>query len=258
MLWRIDALRGHEWFPPNPEGGRLRLGSLDHILRDRIAEACSRFDTVTVHGHQRDLNIASHNPGIRRESIRQYLQCIEFAHAIGARWVTFHPGHYQRLLSDEQTLRDRNIEFGKRAAEMAEQYDFLIGYEEMGLVVGNHFEHLLEVIDKIGSTRFGLNFDIGHAWMLGSPPPYQWIDTFRGKIVGLHLHGTFHRPDRGLATHMPMEYDDCYNLKDLFKHVRASGFQGPMIFEIMSASIDRYLHRARRGKDLVCRLWDVA
>jgi len=249
---------GTSGFPETRQAVGFNLDRLDHALRDRLAEVCSRFDTVSVHSHSLDINLASHNEGIRRESVRQYRQCIEFAHAINAEWATFHPGHYVKRLSDDRLLRDRNIEFGKRAAELAERYELMVGYEEMGFAAGNHFEHLLDVIDRIGSPRFGLNFDIGHAWMLGSPHPYEWLRAFRGRIVEIHLHGAFHRPDRGVETHMPMEYEDCYDLAELFRKIVAVGFDGPMIFEIMSSGIDRYLEHAQSGKDLVCRLWDRA
>ena len=48
----------------------------------------TRFPLRTVHGAQVDLNLASRNAGIRRESMRQCLQSAEFARDIGAWAVT--------------------------------------------------------------------------------------------------------------------------------------------------------------------------
>ena len=47
---------------------------------------------ATVHCPIMDVNIASPNAGIRNESIKQLLACIEFAQLIDARLVVVHPG----------------------------------------------------------------------------------------------------------------------------------------------------------------------
>ena len=201
---------GSSGFPVTRPAVGFNLDTFTASFADKLAKACSCFETVTVHSPAQDLNLAAYNAGIRRESVRQYLKCIEIANTIGAGWVTFHPGNYVDLLCDDRVIQEHNVEFGKQAAELAEKYDLVMGYEDMGSSSGNHFEHLIEVIDRIGSRRFGLNFDIGHACMLDSPDPYEWLTAFEGRIVEVHLHAAFHRPDRGVETHMPLDFEDYY------------------------------------------------
>src|SRR5581483_12214862 len=55
----------------------------------------------TVHCPAMDTNITSPNPGIREESIQQFLKAIEMAHDLGAELLVIHPG---RLYSLNETL----------------------------------------------------------------------------------------------------------------------------------------------------------
>ena len=249
---------GHSGYPRTRRSVGFHPDTLEPADRHRLAESCSRFDAVSIHGAGADLNVAAHNSGIRRESVRQCLGLLELARDIGAGCVTYHPGQYPKQLLDDEILRSRNVDLGVRAAERAEKYGLVVGYEVLGAGGMRHFEHLLDVIHRIDSPRFGLNFDIGHAVMLGSPPPYQWLEAFAGRIVHVHLHGSFHRPDRGVETHVPLDYDDCYDLADLFQRIRAGGFDGSMIFEIISPSMEKYLGYAAQGKEMVCHLWKEA
>jgi len=246
---------GNSGYPLTRRSVGFHPDTLEPADKDRLVASCSSFDAVSIHGAGADLNVAAHNSGIRRESVRQCLGLLELAKDVGAGCVTYHPGQYLRQLLDDEILRRRNIDFGVQAAERAEKYGLVVGYEIMGFGGMGHFEHLRDVIDRIASPRFGLNLDIGHAVMLGSPPPYQWLETFAGRIVHVHVHGSFHRPDRGVETHMPLDYDDCYDLADLFGRIRAGGFDGSMILEIISSSLEKYLEYAARGKEMVCRFW---
>ena len=246
---------GHSGYPVHRRVAGLDMDSLDGKVRDEIAQACSEFDAVTVHTGGNGLNLAENNSGIRRESVRQCFQAIEFAQAIGASVMTFHPGQYTKPVMPRKVAVERNVEFGTRAADLAERYGLQVGFEDMGDGLGNHLEFLAEIIAGIGSERFGLLFDVGHASMLRSPHPYKWLREFAGRIVQMHLHGSFYRSDRGVETHMPLEFEDCLDLADLFERVHKSGFAGPMIFEIIAPSAELYLERANQGKEIVKRLW---
>ncbi len=50
------------------------------------------FKRVSVHGPLGNASLASINPGIWRESVRQYLGAVELAHDIGAAVLVVHPG----------------------------------------------------------------------------------------------------------------------------------------------------------------------
>ena len=47
----------------------------------KLKDNLSVFDIVTIHGQHLELNIASSNKGIREESYRQYLECLDVLEA---------------------------------------------------------------------------------------------------------------------------------------------------------------------------------
>ncbi len=233
---------------------RFSVGlNLDRTLpseRDRLAKAVSRFTVCNVHSMHRGLNIASRNPGIRLESQRQYLQCAQLAIDIGARSVTFHPGHpeTEEQIGDEKYLVKQNISFGKKVAEFAEKNDLLCGFENLRFPSLSQMQQILE---GIGSQRFGLHLDVGHAWLTSERNPMTWLEHFGHNLVAIHMHGTYHRPDRGFENHQALELDDCTDFAGLMSTLTRLEFQGPIIFEILARDIQQYLELCRRGKAIL-------
>lgn len=64
--------------------------------RDNMEFKESGLD-IRIHAATVDINIASLNSGIRRESIRQMIECAHHAEKIGAKTVTIHPGRIGRI-----------------------------------------------------------------------------------------------------------------------------------------------------------------
>ena len=51
----------------------LDLDTFDAADRDRLRQSLSRFDYRYIHSLHRDVNVASRNRGVARESVRQYM-----------------------------------------------------------------------------------------------------------------------------------------------------------------------------------------
>ena len=74
------------------------IRDIDSSLKARMKEALAGLKTLTLHAHHRDLNISAENPGIREESVKQYLECLQLALDLNIKTVTFHPGFPSRYL----------------------------------------------------------------------------------------------------------------------------------------------------------------
>jgi sugar phosphate isomerase/epimerase len=215
---------------------------------DRLAESVSRFQCRHVHGHCRGINIASRNPGIAAESVRQYMQCAELAVRIDAPLFTYHMGipEYQEEIDYDDFIIEKNIEFGKRIADFAEKHSLVTGYENLGGFPSP--EQMLEMLDKIGSERFGFQFDVGHSFMVPPHDPFAWLKLLGDRIVGFHLHGTYHRPDRGYENHQSLEMEGCIDLAVLKARLAEHGFSGQTTLEVLSNSFSDYMEKCKRSK----------
>ena len=71
------------------------------------------------------------------------------------------------------------------------------------------------------------------------------------RLVSVHMHGTYHRPDRDFENHQSLKLDDCTDLPRLMKVLAESGYEGPINFEILSANIAEYLAACQRSKEIL-------
>jgi len=243
--------QGHTGYPRTRWSVGIDLDEITAAERTRIVDSLSRFPLRDVHSMNLDVNIASRNHGIRRESVRQFVQCADLARDIGAGVVTFHigcptPGD---AIGDEDFVIEKDVEFGKQMADFCEKHDLSAGYENLGGFPT--VQQMAEIIEKVASPRFGLHLDVGHAWLVGPTDPLDWVARIGEHIVNVHVHGTYHRPDRGFENHQSLALDDCTDIGALTRSLDAKGYAGPLILEILSKDIDTYLDLARESRDIL-------
>jgi sugar phosphate isomerase/epimerase len=141
---------------------------------------------ATVHAPFSDLNLASLNHPIYRESVRQLCECIRFASEF-TDFVTVHPGYMSpeaRLVPDKvwSLHKEALREIGKFAGD----YGVGVGLENMPAIPGflcmcpDELFGMTDGIDNVGAT-----VDIGHANTTGE------LNSFLARIdeaAHLHLH----------------------------------------------------------------------
>lgn len=241
--------QGCNGFPQTVMSVGFNLDRISDKDIDRLAKSVSCFEHRHVHSHCRGVNIASRNPGIAAESVRQFRQCAELAVKINAKTLTFHPGipEPEDEIGYDNFIIERNIEFGRKIAGFAEKHDLYAGYENLKFPSA---EQMLEILDAIGSDRFGLQFDLGHSFL--SPPhnPFAWLEILGRRMVGMHLHGTYHRPDRGYENHQSLELDGCVDFVALKAKLADCDFSGQITLEILSNSFSDYLEKCKRSKKI--------
>ncbi|MFH0962737.1 MAG: sugar phosphate isomerase/epimerase family protein [Planctomycetota bacterium] len=242
---------GNAGYPRTRWSVGIDLDEISGAERDRLAKSLSRFPVRCVHSLCVDLNVASRNRGIRHESIRQFMLCADLARDIGAVAATFHiglpsPGD---VIGDEQFVIEKNIDFGKRMADFCEKHGILGGYENLGSFPT--LSQMAEIIEKVDSPRFGLHLDVGHAWLVGPTNPVEWVTKLGEHLVNVHMHGTYHRPDRGFENHQSLALDDCTDFPSLLRALAAKGYKGPFILEIIAKNISAYLAAAQESCDIL-------
>ena len=87
----------------------LAEGPDEMLGKKEITEVFHSYDLdIYMHAVNVDINLASLNPGIRKESVKQTKDCLDLAEEIGAIGITAHPGKIGR---PEKYLRDMALEF---------------------------------------------------------------------------------------------------------------------------------------------------
>ncbi|MDI6718803.1 MAG: sugar phosphate isomerase/epimerase family protein [Methanomicrobiales archaeon] len=177
--------------------GRYSLLNEDTFrgIRDTIGSTSLQ---VTVHAPYSDLNIASMNHPIYRESIRQTIKTIEAANRLGASTVTFHPGYLSpvgKLVPDKVWAAQKSAlaEIGRAASEFGVLacLENLGGYREFLCRFPEEILGMTEDLEGIGIT-----LDVGHANTVGRVPAFL---AHLGSVHHLHIHDNHGSRDEHLA-----------------------------------------------------------
>lgn len=219
--------------------------------RSELRDKLSPFAFVTVHSPNLGVNIASINPGIREESVRQYMEIMELAADLGVKIVTFHCGKpTSGFVSPPQELIGHDVAFGRKALSYAQKHQLTIGYE-----VTAPLERMSRVLDELG-PEFGLNLDLGHAAMEGVPPE-EWIDRYGERVIEVHFNSVFQLWDPGVfVEHQPMERNNIIDYPAVFGRLKAQNYEGPIVLELLGNDISQALDVCLRARENIIRIWE--
>jgi sugar phosphate isomerase/epimerase len=134
----------------------------------------------SLHAPILGINIASTNPGIRRESVGQIVATIHEAARLGATGVVVHPGipPYEEILPRESGLPFA-IESLRRCAEEAQTAGVYVylenmpavsladGMRPMGFSYGVRYDELRRIFEGVGHPSLRLCLDLGHGYLAG-------------------------------------------------------------------------------------------
>lgn len=176
--------------------GRYSFDQPGALARVKELLAATRL-SATVHAPYSDLNLASMNHPIWRESIRQIRACIEGAAEFADR-VTIHPGYISplgKLVPDRvwQQQKEALREIGAFARDRG----VTACLENMGGVrefLGRDPEEILGMID--GVDGIGFTCDVGHAHTVGKVREFL---AHISRARHLHLHDNHGSLDEHLA-----------------------------------------------------------
>jgi len=169
------------------------VGKVSKDRRKRIRTLAKRLGLlVYVHSVTNAVNVAWTNSRIRKESLNQIKEAIEFTYDVGAELLTVHPGWkdlYGYRYPDEAYALA--IEGHCELAEAASEYGIRIGIENMPpfwlsfCVDPKEARAMIQAVDR---ENLGSTLDVGHANLLGAKAIEEFVTTLNDKIFIIHIH----------------------------------------------------------------------
>ncbi|NJD75898.1 MAG: sugar phosphate isomerase/epimerase [Candidatus Methanoperedens sp.] len=153
---------------------------------------------LTLHIPFSDLNLASLNHPIWKETVRQMTKCIERASDF-VELAVVHPGHLSPLgMQIPEMAWRQNIEGLRAVCDFANDFGIKIGVENMvnmQFILGKHPGEILGMIESLERENVGLTLDIGHANTNGMVKEFL---ADLGSVIHVHLHDNKGRHDEHL------------------------------------------------------------
>jgi sugar phosphate isomerase/epimerase len=149
---------------------------------------------VYMHSPTIDLNPASLNRGIREETGRQLRESVDMAVAIGARFVTTHPGLVHKEMV-RAVCREFTLQVLGEAADYARSAGVTLSIENMPYRPTYYCSSPEELRDFQRRCRCGVTVDVGHAILC--PEPYAFLEL--DGISYLHVNDNHGHKDQHLC-----------------------------------------------------------
>lgn len=236
-------------YPENYPNVGLDLFEAAEADLDRLADALSGFQWVTVHSPHLDWNLCSANRHLRRLTWDYYDLCLELAVRLKAAAMTFHMGGPTwGFVRGRETLWQYNLDYALHAVELARAHELPIGYEVGG-------PDLLEfVCERV--PGWGINLDIGHAYMavFSDERFLALLETFRGRIVEVHHNGVNHYWGNFME-HQPPHLNNMIDFQGTYERLRDDGYAGPIVCEIQGQDIAQVIRHCQESKDMIRGIW---
>lgn len=164
-------------------------------------EVLESYDlSVSFHAPFSDLNTASLNKAILKESIKQISENIETASTYNAEAVCIHPGHFSPLgIHFREKVFGIHRESLKVLARKAEECSVLLGIENLpmfSILFARTPEEVRTILEEVDSPHLKVTFDIGHANTTGDVRQFL---TLKEHIVTVHVHDNTGNQDDHLA-----------------------------------------------------------
>lgn len=179
---------------------------------------------LAVHSPMFNINIASLNPGIRTESIRQVKSSIDLAADLEAKIVVLHPGTTPFSLPEiKKVAQERNLEALNACLILAKKRGVELVLENIGLSQNNLDSSLDEFCLLVETLKVGVAFDLAHAYLSWGIP--ATLERLKEKIIHVHINDAKKRED----SHLPVGLGEIdYSIvKDFL-----AKFEGMMIIEV--------------------------
>lgn len=157
--------------------------ALDDVAR-LAGSACG---PIGCHGAFMDTVHFSMDREVRAVARKRYLESLDVAEAIGARYVVFHSQFNPviRVPVYLQSYLDGSMQFWPEVLREAERRKLVVYMENM---FDEAPEPMLRVIEKIASPTLRLCLDIAHAAVFSRLPLTDWIDAFGAHLGHVHLN----------------------------------------------------------------------
>jgi sugar phosphate isomerase/epimerase len=137
-----------------------------------------------------DINLASPNPGMREESIKQIKEQITLAHDLGAKIIVIIAGRRHPLLAPpvEVVWKKFARESVLRCVEHAEKKNVIFGLENGPSLFIDRTERMQFVLNQVKSPWMKFVYDVANASMV--EPIVPGLERIKDHLVHVHLSDT--------------------------------------------------------------------
>jgi len=144
-----------------------------------------------------DINLASPNPGMRSESVKQVKEAIKFAGDLGGRYFTILPGRQHTMGQAPREIATQfSIQSLAECADEAEANQVLLCMEGANGQLFEKEDELIRVVNEINSKALKIAADIAIANTVSSP--IEYVRKIRDYIGSVHLADNDGRPNAHL------------------------------------------------------------
>jgi len=214
-----------------------------------LKRALSGFAWVTVHSPHLDWNLASANRHLRRLTWDYYDRCYDLAAELGAVAMTYHLGvPTWGFVREHDAIREHNLAYAQHLVGRADS-SVPLGYEAGGL------DDLAYVCDRVDD--WGINLDIGHAYMAGHTDArfLEYMDRLGHVIAEVHMNGVNHYWGRYME-HQPVHLNNTIDYQTTFTRLRGIAYTGPIVCEIQGHDIAQVIRHCEEARDMIVGIWE--
>lgn len=187
-------------------GVEIQIFSLPDVLEsdfkpllDRLAARTKQVrGPIGCHGAFFDTCHFSVDPEVRKVARKRYIQSIEIAHRLGARFVVFHSQYNPivRVPEYPEVFHARSLAFWQNLLEEARR-------RRMAIYVENMFDDspkpLRRLLDAVDAPDFKACLDVAHAAIFSEVPFARWVSTLKPHLRHVHLNDCNGRLDDHLG-----------------------------------------------------------
>lgn len=160
---------------------------------------------ATLHCPVMDTNITSPNPGIREESVRQFMQAIEMSHDLGAELMVIHPGHRFTLNETLEDFWSLLLQSFERIVQHGQKYGVALAVENMDVQkefeVVKRSEDIQRLTKYFEAEKLGVVLDTTHLSTV--PQIIEYINSV-GAIAHTHISDARVTDHGTVDTHLPL------------------------------------------------------
>ncbi len=198
------------------------------LTTDRLAKLLKEAGLAcTIHAPIRDINIASVNEGIRRESTAQQIEAVRLCAALGGELVVVHPGKRSSKRNDANEQWGYQANSYRQILEEAKAHGVTVTVENMEWEKENELVRTAKDIQRlqemVGDFHLPVTLDLTH--VADTTRIIEAIDTLGKDIIHVHVS------DFGEKRHIPLG-DGILDFKPIFQRLKERGFNGILSFEI--------------------------
>lgn len=157
---------------------------------------------------------------------------IDLYEAAGVRNMVLHMDVYNMEDKSVEEMHDANVAKLKELAAHIEGRDAYICLENLFRRGSEHICQLLEIIDRVGSDRFGITLDTGHLNMVRTTSQREFILTAGEKLRAIHIADNEGEKDQHL---MPFGRGNV-DFAEVVAALREVGYQGVFNYEVPGES----------------------